>query len=89
MLNTECTALDQRKLQGKKYAKYAQKGDWHFGQVISVQTFSYGTGMNIIKDGPVGVHKNVNCLQDFFLSDKLSKKVRSIIFLKCNRIEIC
>ena len=27
-----------------------------------------------------GVHKNVNCLQDFFSSDKLSKKVRDIKF---------
>ena len=25
-----------------------------------------------------GVHKNVNCLRDFFSSDKLSKKVRDI-----------
>ena len=27
-----------------------------------------------------GVHKNVNCLRDFFSSDKLSKKVRDIKF---------
>ena len=28
------------------------------------------------------MHKNVNCLQDFFSSDKLSKKERDINFLK-------
>ena len=29
-----------------------------------------------------GVHKNINCLWDFFSSDKLSKKVRDIKFWK-------
>ena len=33
-----------------------------------------------------GVHKNINCLQDFFSSDKLSKKVRDIKFWKFNRL---
>ena len=31
-----------------------------------------------------GVNKNINCLRDLFSSDKLSKKVRGIKFLKCD-----
>ena len=34
---------------------------------------------NQVQQG-AGVHKNVNCLRDFFSSDKLSKKVRDIRF---------
>ena len=34
----------------------------------------------ILPVAKAGVHKNINRLQDFFLSDKLSKKVRVIKF---------
>ena len=57
--NSSSTALHwiSNSCRAKKNAKYAQKGDWHLGQVISVRTFSYGTGMNIIKDGPGKDHE--------------------------------